>query len=547
MAASLPNRDGRWAKGSMLRRDVKRLPVLQDGPTGDPPVRSLRVALVRGPIVFAEGALNNEATPPLGFAYIAGYLGAHGYSVEIVDGIGEALNQVYPLPDFPGYAAQGLSFEQLVARVPDDVDVIGFAVMFSGEWPVTRQIIRRARERFPDALFVAGGEHATALSEYSLRDCPELDVVVRGEGEHTLFELLEATRVGADRAAVAGVAWLDDDGAYRQTGDLPRIRSLAAMPRPAWPDGLLEKYWAAGKSHGVLTERDMPMLASRGCPYRCTFCSSPQMWTTRYVLRDPSDVLDEIEHYVAKYAITSVQFYDLTAIVKRDWIVKFCTEMMARGVKLFWSLPAGTRSEALDAETLRLVKASGCHYLVYAPESGSPATLQRIKKRISLERITGSMLAATGYGIVVRANIIIGLPGETRREIYETIAYVLSLTWRGVDEVAVFLFSPYPGSALYAELVANRTITPDDAYFLSLTSLNGKFNTLSPRTFNEHTWPAELAAYRTATMAAAYAIGYARHPSRVVRTLRNLLADSGAATVLEHRLRDALRRRRSAV
>lgn len=520
--------------------------VLQDGPPVAPLVRPPRgtrnVALVRGPIVSAKDAFNNEATPPIGFAYIAGYLRPHGYRVEIVDGIGEALNHVYELADFPGYVAQGLQFEQLIARIPADVEVIGFSVIFSGEWPVTRQLIRFARARFPHALFVAGGEHATALTEYSLRDCPELDVIVRGEGEHTLLELLEATRVGADRATVSGIAWIDD-GAYRQNGDLPRIRSLAEMPRPAWPDGLLEKYWAAGKSHGVLTERDMPMLASRGCPYRCTFCSSPQMWTTRYVLRDPADVLDEIEHYVTKYAITSVQFYDLTAIVKRDWIVRFCTEMMARGIKIHWSLPAGTRSEALDAETLRLVKASGCHYLVYAPESGSRSTLLRVKKRISLDRITESMITAARYGIVVRANIIIGLPGETRREIYETLSYVLSLTWRGVDEVAVFLFSPYPGSALYAELVASKAVTPSDAYFLSLTSLNGKFNTLSPTTVNEHTWPFELAAYRTATMAAAYAIGYARHPSRAARTLRSLLSGAGAATVLEHRLRDALRRR----
>lgn len=519
------------------------LVVLQEGPPGAAPRATRHVALVRGPIVFAEGALNNEATPPIGFAYIAGYLRPHGYRVEIVDGIGEGLNRVHPLPGFPGYMAQGLPFDELIARIPEDVDVVGFSAMFSGEWPVTRQLIRLARARFPRALFVAGGEHATALTEYSLRDCPELDVIVRGEGEHTFLELLEATRDGAGRAAVAGVAWLDAGGGYRQNGDLPRLRSLAAMPRPAWPEGLLERYWAAGKSHGVLTARDMPMLASRGCPYRCTFCSSPQMWTTRYVLRDPADVLDEIEHYVAKYAITSVQFYDLTAIVKRDWVVRFCTEMLARGIRIHWSLPAGTRSEVLDEETLRLVQASGCHYLVYAPESGSAATLERVKKRISLDRITASMITAARYGIVVRANIIIGLPGETRREIYETLSYVLSLTWRGVDEVAVFLFSPYPGSALYAELVASGAVAPSDAYFLSLTSLNGKFNTLSPRTFNEHTWPVELAAYRTATMVAAYAVGYARYPSRVARTVRNLLTGAGAATVLEHRLRDALRRK----
>ena len=508
-------------------------------PSGRPP---LKVALVRGPIVFAKGAFNNEATPAIGFAYIAAYIMRHGYSVTIVDAIGEALNHVYPLEKYPGFLAQGLTVEDMIARIPADVEIIGFSGMFSGEWPVVRDLIQVIGETFPRAFLVAGGEHATAVPEFILRDCPVLDAVVKGEGEHTFFELIESVREGSEIASVSGVCYVDKEGAFHNNGALPRIRTIDDIPRPYWPEGYLEKFWAAGKSHGVLTERDMPMVASRGCPYQCTFCSSPQMWTTRYELRQATEVVEEIKAYIRKYDITSVQFYDLTAIVKRDWIITFCRALLDQGVKIHWSLPAGTRSEVLDEETLALVKESGCHYLVYAPESGSRATLKLIKKKIKLDRITKSMVTAKRLGLVLRANLIIGFPFEPRKDIYKTLLYGLSLSWKGVDEVAVFLFSAYPGSELFDSLVKQDKIQINDPYFFDLTSLNGKYNTLRPQTYNEFCGSIELGLYRFTFLTLNYVVGYLRHPFRVVRTIRNLLSGKGAATVLEHRLRDALRR-----
>ena len=267
----------------------------------------VRVALVRAPIVYAKGAFNNEATPAIGFAYLSGYLMNHGYDVEIIDAIGEGLNNTFQFDDYPGFMGHGLPLETIVERIPGDVFAVGFSGMFSGEWPVLRDLITLARKKFPEALFVAGGEHVTALPEYSLRDCPALDVIVRGEGERTFLELLEGYISSSEIPSIPGLSFIDEENQFKQIGGLPRIREIDQIPWPYWPDGYLEKFWAAGKSHGVLTERDMPMMASRGCPYQCTFCSSAQMWTTRYSLRDPDDVLDEIQHYIKKYTITSVQ------------------------------------------------------------------------------------------------------------------------------------------------------------------------------------------------------------------------------------------------
>jgi anaerobic magnesium-protoporphyrin IX monomethyl ester cyclase len=499
-----------------------------------------RVTLVRGPVVSTVRAANNEATPCIGLAYVAAYARHYGYEVTIVDAIGEGLNQYWPLKDHPNYICQGLHFEELIDRIPADTDVVGFSAMFSGEWPVQRALITAIRERFPDVMMIAGGEHITALPEYSLRECPALDVCVRGEGEHIFYELLEAWSTTGSYESVNGIAYLDSAGEFVSNGGLPRMKETGNIPWPYWPDGYLEKFWAAGKSYGVCTDRDMPMLISRGCPYQCTFCSSPQMWTTLYKLRDVDDVIAEIKHYREKYDITAVQLYDLTAIVKKSWTVEFCQKLLAENINLKWSLPSGTRSEALDSETLRYLRQTGCNYLVYAPESGSPETLKRIKKKIHLPRVTESILEARRQGLVLRVNLIIGFPDETRRDVFATLKYGLKLAFHGVDDVSANVFSPYPGSEIFNNLVKAGRVKLDDAYFLGLTSMYSDLTKIDLITFNEEMSPRELGLWRTAFVLAAYLISYICYPSRIYRTARHLFSDSHeAATVFEHRLKDA--------
>lgn len=509
--------------------------------------RSIHVALLRGPIVSTVRALNNEATPALGIAYVGGYLRAKGCRVTIIDAAAEGLNRMWVPEGYPGFHCQGLTFDETLALIPGDVDVIGFSTMFSGEWPIYRDLIRFLRPRFPKALFAAGGEHVTGLTEYSLRDCPALDIAVRGEGEHSFHEAIEAWRADAGFAAVDGIGFIDPSGAYVSTGGLPRIRDMAAIPWPYWPDGYLEKFWAAGKSYGTLSERDMPIMASRGCPYRCTFCSNAQMWTTRYILREVDEVIAEIEHYIAKYDITSLQFYDLTAITKRRWTIEFCRKLIERGIDLKWSLPSGTRSEALDPETLSYLKRTGCTYLAYIPESGSLETLAKIKKKLSLEKITASAMEAKRLGMTLRTNLIIGFPHEGRRHVVDTILYGLKMAAKGVDEVIINIFSPYPGTEIFNELMAAGTVKLDDAYFLSLTSLNSDYTSVNPLAVNPVMSARELAIYRLFFVLLGYIVGYLLYPSRILRTIRNLLPGSlGADTVLEHRLRDMIGRKKTA-
>jgi radical SAM superfamily enzyme YgiQ (UPF0313 family) len=192
---------------------------------------------------------------------------------------------------------------------------------------------------------------------------------------------------------------------------------------------------------------------------------------------------------------------------------------------------------------LRALKRTNCNYLVYAPESGSPDTLVKIKKRIDLGKLTNSVLEAKRQGIVVRTNLIIGFPHETHKHVFETIRYGLYLAWKGADEVTINIFSPYPGTEIFRELVAQGRISLSDDYFLALTSLNSDYSSTNPLTVNPHMGARELAFYRLGFMLTNYIVGYLRYPSRIWRTLRNIIKTDGvSATVFEHRVKDALRR-----
>ena len=522
-------------------RDARLRPIMRETSAAeDAPdlARALKIVLLRGPIISTTNALNNEAVPSVGLAYIAGYLRARGINAEIIDSIGEGLNRVWPLENVEGYQGHGLTFDETIARIPLDVDVIGVSVMFSGEWPIHKIFIRKLRENFPDATLVAGGEHITALTEYSLREAPEIDYCVRGEGEQAFYELISNIAIDHAPRNTPAIAYIDDQGLYNESTNLTRIKDIDHISWPYWPEGYMEKFWEHGKSYGIQTERDMPLMVSRGCPFQCTFCSNPRMWTTRYMLRDVDDVLAEMKHYLKRYNVTAFQLYDLTAITKKSWAVELCTRMLREGINVKWSLPSGTRSEALDEEVLSLLKQTGCNYLVYAPESGSPVTLEKIKKRISLDDLTQSILTAKKVGLTLRANLIIGFPGERRRDMFTTIRYGLYLAVNGVDEVSINIFSPYPGSELFSMLYERETISLNQDYFLALTSLNSDYSSFNPLTVNEYVGPRELAFYRLFFMLINYVVGYLCYPKRIIRTIKSLWLGGHAGTVLEHRLKD---------
>ncbi len=253
------------------------------------------------------------------------------------------------------------------------------------------------------------------------------------------------------------------------------------------------------------------------------------------MMRDPKDVVDEVEDLIRVYDIKGIVVTDLTAFMKKEWVLQLCAQLQERGIFVSWQLPSGTRSEALDEETLQALYRVNCRDMTYAPESGSPDTLHRIKKKVKLDRLTKSLRTAIRLGFVTKVAIIIGFPHERRKNVYETMAFVFRLAMLGVDDCYPWLYTPYPGSELYGKLAADGIVPePSDEYFDSLHAMSnwtfaGANCTAIPL------W--ELNVYRFATTLLFYGLAYALRPSRLIRFLRNVVRPGFAAhNLMEQRL-----------
>jgi radical SAM superfamily enzyme YgiQ (UPF0313 family) len=480
----------------------------------------VRVTLVRPPVVvFPKSLSGHGPIPPIGLAYLAAALRSEGHRVDVIDAPGLGIDR-HADQDTPiGTLRQiGLSPEEIVARVPADTEVIGVSNMFLHEWPGTRTTLDLLRERFAEATIIAGGDNATAFWPWMFEQTDALDHVVLGEGETTLVELVGRIGAGEPVAGMAGLV----SRRHPADGEAPaatlptRIRAIDEIPRPAWDLFPLEDYWRHADYFGVARGRSMPVLATRGCPYKCSFCSSPQMWTTRYVTREPEELADEIADLVHEHGVENIDFADLTAITKRQWTLRFCDALDARHLALTWQLPVGTRAEALDAEVLQRLYDTGCRNVTYAPESGSERMLEVFDKRADLDHILTSVRAAHRIGLRTHVNVIIGHPEERWLDRWKTLAYLVKSALAGADTAAAIMFCAYPGSRDFDALVADGTVTVDESFlYLALSRGSAAHTSVHPDLSAR-----QLRGVQLVMMLAFYAVGTLRHPSRVLAWAR---------------------------
>ena len=427
----------------------------------------MRVTLIQPPqLISPTNYISTIAIPPLGLAYLAACARDAGHDVQAVDAVGEALDRIWPFGGDGTVYLRGLPFAEILDRVDPGTRVIGVGCMFSCAWPATRELLRALRARFPSALLLLGGEHASAEPEQVLSETPT-DLCVIGEGEETFVEILARVERGESLAGIAGTAARGASGMER-TPARARIRDLDEIPRPYWALFPVEAYIAYASPHGAMRGRSMPMLATRGCPYQCTFCSSPQMWTTAWRARDVAAVVDEMEWLHETYQATDFHFEDLTAVVKRTWILQFTRELIDRKLEFTWQLPSGTRSEAIDEEVARLMVQAGCRNFSYSIESGSEDTLKIIKKRIHLDKVHTSAKAAIRAGIRLQVNFILGFPHETWRHVRDTYREIARCAALGFHEFNCCAFSPLPNTEAFFELKESRGLTATDDYYYSL-------------------------------------------------------------------------------
>lgn len=497
----------------------------------------MKVTIIQAPqMVTLSNYLTTVAIPPLGLAYIAASLERAGHEIQFIDGVGESLTQFSP---FGGYYLRGLPQDQVVARVNPDVQLVCIGCMFTPQWPSVRSLIDKLKAAYPGATVVLGGEHATALPEFILQTSM-VDYVVLGEGEETAVQLAEKLEKAEPIGDLPGVAYRND-GQIQRNHSRARIRDIDDIPWPAWKFFPVQKYIEYNQPHGAALGRSMPMLATRGCPYRCTYCSSPQMWTTKWTPRNVKKLVDEIEHNMATYGANDFHFEDLTAIVRRDWILDFCREIVDRGLgsKITWQLPSGTRSEAIDLEVMIAMKAAGARSLSYAPESGSQRILKIIKKRINLKHMMEAARDAVKCGMTLQANFVLGHHEEHFADVLTTYRFLVHCAWVGFTEVHLACFYPLPNTEDWEKLRALGRI-PEYSDQLFLTIFQGA-DPLQPISWNERFSDRQMQLMILFGYALFYGSSWLFRPWRFVQLIVHL-ATGQATNKTERILKESFRK-----
>jgi radical SAM superfamily enzyme YgiQ (UPF0313 family) len=482
--------------------------------------KQARVCLIRPNVVIFPKSLSwYGPVPPIGLAYIAATLRDAGHHVDVIDSAGAAIEQYEDFETPVGTLRRvGLSVPEIVDRIDPATDVVGITNMFVHEWPHIRELAERVRERLPHVTIIVGGDNATAFWPWMFEETDAIDHCVLGEGEATTLELVGRVADGESVTGLQGVATrgVGEERASDTGLSARRTKQLSEVPRPAWDLFPLDEYFRYADFFGVNRGRSLPILATRGCPYQCSFCSSPQMWTTRYVVREPEDVADEIADYVERYGLRNVNFADLTAITKRKWTLRFCDALEARVPGITWQLPVGTRAEALDREVLQRLHDTGCRNVAYAPEAGGDRMLEIYDKRVSIPHILESLGHAHDVGLVTKVNIIIGHPEERWSDVWKSLVFLVKAARAGADDAAVMMFGPYPGSADFHKLVDTGKVTIDDTYNYVALSWASSVHA----SYNDRMSARQLRATQLALLLTFYGSGLLLHPSRVITYLK---------------------------
>lgn len=359
--------------------------------------------------------------PTPGMQYVAGELRRRGHEVIYLEGFFH-------------------SNEEMRRRVAAfGAEALGVYVI-SILWHKAEPFIRGARQDNPKLFTFIGGHGATAMPGQMLTECPDLDVVVVGEGELTCGEMIDSLGKGSDLSGVKGLYYRGPSGSGVFTGERPMIDDLDSLTFPAVDLCEMERYFPSFEQ--VSTVPVMQMLASRGCNGTCLYCY--KMYGRHIRLRTPSRVVDEIEYYVKEYGAREIKFWDEHFTYSHRHVYEFCDELVKRGVNVRWW--CSCRADAVDRRILRAMKAAGCWCINFGVESGVQKNLDTLMKHETPERIMTAVRLAHSVGIKTHTTYIFGIPGETFSEGLETIEFAKSLNSFTVE---FFPITPFPGTPMY--------------------------------------------------------------------------------------------------
>ncbi len=372
-----------------------------------------------------------QVYPALGIMYIAAVLRQDGWPVQLLDA------HVLDL--------YGAEFQRAV--VDAKPDIIGFTSTTVG-WPNVVEAARLAKEAVPKALIVVGGPQLQIYPRESLT-FPWIDIAVTGDGEETILDIVRRFDGGDALDDILGTC-VRVDGQIRLNPPRQWSRKLDDIPFPAIDLTPWDRY------HALTVEKPFfNMITTRGCPYKCSYCSQVYAGDTiRY--RSPENVVEEIELYVKKYGAREIIMFDETFTVKKTRVMKICELIRER--KLKFGFDMRTRVDCVDGEMLEALKEAGCRRIHFGIESGSPRILEAMNKGITVDMIRDTVTMARKKGFSTRGFFMIGYLDEDMDTYRETLRFSQELP---LDWASYSITTPLPHTGLYREAMQRGYVDGD--------------------------------------------------------------------------------------
>lgn len=389
----------------------------------------MKITFVNPPQTASKYKFMGVIAPPLGLAYMAAVLEENNFSVNIIDA-----------------SASDMSWEDFENNLKDsNPDIIAITALT----PTIEKALETARISkglFPNSLIVMGGYHPTFNYEELLKH-DFIDIIIRGEGEYTILDLVSTIEKGEDLSKVKGIAFNNII-----TPDRDLINDLDSLPYPARHLLPMQEYKLLNMETRMST-----MITSRGCPMQCSFCSSASMHGSKLRLRSVESIIEEIEYLIKNFNIETIAFMDDTFTINKKRVMAICDEIIKRDIDVLWGCTA--RVDTLDEEVLKKMREAGCITLFMGVESAEQQILDNVNKNTTIKKIKNAFKICREEKIRTIASVVLGMPGDTHESINKTVNFVKDLK----PSYAIFsLATPYPGTKFYQQVFENNMIKVKD-------------------------------------------------------------------------------------
>jgi len=367
-----------------------------------------------------------NSAPPLGLAYIGAILEKRGYEVKTLDASA-------PYAEY--------SLDDLVRGVRNySPDIIGVTITIT--FAKYSYLLMKELKKISEAPIIAGGAHPTLLPHEALSN--GADIVVRGEGEITLLDIIEYINNRKELKDVLGVSFKNKDGRFIDNPSRPLNDDLDSLPFPAKHLFNINHY--VKKPKEIVKYGNI--ITSRGCPFACTYCSS-KMFGRKIRFRSPENIVAEIKNLKDIYGIGKFVFLDDCPTLNSKRMMKLCQMMMDENLNIRWICI--TRVDTVDKNLLKEMKKAGCISVDYGIESGNPETLKKIKKGFTLEKAENALRWTHEVKINCMVNFMHGFPWETANDLKISRKFIKKIRpW--VDSIMpAGIVIPFPKTELYEE------------------------------------------------------------------------------------------------